>query len=277
MEPKQIYIELCIEQINLINKNIDRNRYKPKYTDLYFLNHIYSLLNDVNSWKSLQNLYNFKHKTHYKTIYNKFCLWSKQNIFKNALINFYIKYYKRSTKLLICDATCINNLYGHDKVGLNPEYKKHNVSKLSIICDKNKFIFSTILCNVKNMYERYSTLEHELNVVKRHCDDISYVNNNSNYYKLIADKGYISNTQCTINNKNVKRIFPKRSNSKVKSSKNDKIMLKIHRYKIEHVNASLKKCTRINTRKERFSKYFYSFIYIASLLHNIKVFNKLNK
>ena len=40
MDPKQIYIELCIEEINIINKNIDRNRYKPKHTDLYFLNHM---------------------------------------------------------------------------------------------------------------------------------------------------------------------------------------------------------------------------------------------
>ena len=88
-----------------------------------------------------------------------------QNIFKNAFIQFYTKFYKQSTNLLICDATCINNLYGHDNVGLNPEYKKHNVTKLSIVCDKNKYILSTILCNVKNKYNRYSTLEHEINVV----------------------------------------------------------------------------------------------------------------
>jgi predicted O-linked N-acetylglucosamine transferase (SPINDLY family) len=275
MNPKQIYIELCIEQINLINKNIDRNRYKPIYTDLYFLNHIYSLLNDVNSWKSLQNLYNFKHKTHYKTIYNKFCLWSKQNIFKNALISFYNKYYKRRTNLLICDATCINNVYGSENIGVNPEYIKHNISKLSIICDKNKYIHSTILCNVKNKYKKYSTLEHEINVIKNHCNDIIHVNNNSKYYLLIGDKGYITSENIKINNKNVKRIFPKRNNSKKKNNKKNKQYLKNHRYKVEHVNASLKKYARINTRKERLSKYFYSFIYIASLLHNVKVFNKL--
>ena len=275
MDPKQIYIELCVEQINLINKNIDRNRYKPIYTDLYFLNHIYSLLNDVNSWKSLQNLYNFKHKTHYKTIYNKFCLWSKQNIFKNAFINFYTKYYKKSINLFICDATCINNIYGSENIGVNTEYIKHNISKLSIFCDKNKYIHSTILCDVKNKYKKYSTLEHEINVVKKHCTDVIHVNNNSKYYLLIADKGYISSENIKINNKNVKRIFPKRNNSKKKNNNKNKQYLKNHRFKIEHVNASIKKYARINTRKEKLSKYFYSFIYIASLLHNVKVFNKL--
>ena len=115
-----------------------------------------------------------------------------------------------------------------------------------------------------------------MNILFRHCTDITYVNNDANYYKLIADKGYITSEKITINNKNVKRVFPKRYNSKVKSTENEKKMLKSHRYKIEHVNASLKKFTRINIRKERLSAYFYSFIYIGSLINNINIFNKLN-
>ena len=266
---------MCLEQINIVNKNINRNRYKSKYSDEYFLNHIYSLLNDVNTWKSLQNIHKFTHKTHYKTIYNKFCLWTSQNIFKNSFYSFYTKYYKQNTNLLICDATCINNVYGCENVGVNPEYKKHNISKLSIICDKNKFILSTILGNVKNKYKKYSTLEHELNIIKRHCDDMTYVNNKSKYYMLIADKGYISSEPTKINNKNVIRILPKKSNSKIKNTIKNKKFLKDHRYKIENVNASLKKNARFNTRKDKLSKNFYSFIYIASLVHNIKIYNKL--
>ena len=277
MDPKQIFTDLCIEQINLINININRNRYTPKYSDLYFLNHIYSLLNDVNSWNSLQNLHQFKYKNHYKTIYNKFCLWTKQNIFKNAFNMFYTKYYKQHLNLLICDATCINNVYGSENIGVNPEYNKHNISKLSIISDKNKYIHSTILCNVNKKYERYSTLEHEINVVERHCTDLNHINNNSKYFLLIADKGYITSKNIKINNKYVKRIFPKRNNSKKKNNNMDKKYLKNHRFKIEHVNASIKKFSRINTRKDSLSKNFYSFIYIASLIHNIKVFNKINK
>ena len=72
------------------------------------------------------------------------------------------------------------------------EYIKHNISKLSIICDKNKYIHFAILCNVKNKYKKYSTLEHEINIVKKYCIDIIHVNNNSKYYLLIADKEYIT-------------------------------------------------------------------------------------
>ena len=93
----------------------------------------------------------------------------------------------------------------------------------------------------KNKYKKYSTLEHELNIIKRHCDDMTYVNNKSKYYMLIADKGYISSELTKINNKNVIRILPKKSNSKIKNTIKNKKFLKDHRYKIENVNASLKK------------------------------------
>ena len=92
---------------------------------------------------------------------------------------------------------------------------------------------------------------------------------------LIADKGYISSELTKINNKNVIRILPKKSNSKIKNTIKNKKFLKDHRYKIENVNASLKKNARFNTRKDKLSKNFYSFIYIASLVHNIKIYNKL--
>ena len=40
MDIKQTFIDLCLEQINILNKNINRDRYKPKYSNEYFLNHI---------------------------------------------------------------------------------------------------------------------------------------------------------------------------------------------------------------------------------------------
>ena len=70
---------------------------------------------------------------------------------------------------------------------------------------------------------------------------MTYVNNKSKYYMLIADKGYISSEPMKINNKNVIRILPKKSNSKIKNTIKNKKFLKDHRYKIENVNASLKK------------------------------------
>ena len=33
MNNKNLYIKLCLEQINIVNKNINRNRYKSKYIE----------------------------------------------------------------------------------------------------------------------------------------------------------------------------------------------------------------------------------------------------
>lgn len=56
--------------------------------------------------------------------------------------------------------------------------------------------------------------------------------------------------------------------------KNNKL-IEDHRYKIELINAHLKKYNRIYLRKDRYSKYFYSFIYMASVLHNLNMYNKI--
>ena len=104
-------------------------------------------------------------------------------------------------------------MYKSENIWVNPEYIKHNISKLSIICDKNKYINSVIYVISK------------INIVKKHCIDIIHVDNNLKYYLLIADKGYITSKNIKINNKNVKRIFPKIINSK---KKNIIIIIKIN-------------------------------------------------
>jgi len=40
-------IELCLIEINKLNQSIDRKRYKVKYTDEYYLNFIFYILNDI--------------------------------------------------------------------------------------------------------------------------------------------------------------------------------------------------------------------------------------
>ena len=60
-------------------------------------------------------------KYHYKTIYNKFCLWTLQDIFKNAFYNYKTMV---NTNLLLIDATSINNKYGSENIVINVEYKK---------------------------------------------------------------------------------------------------------------------------------------------------------
>ncbi len=49
-------IKLCIVEINKLNKDIDRNRYKVKYSDEYYLTLIFYMLGDVNNWNFISKL-----------------------------------------------------------------------------------------------------------------------------------------------------------------------------------------------------------------------------
>ena len=99
------------------------------------------MLNDVNNWKFLSNLkiYKSNYKYHYKTIYNKFCLWTSLNVFKNAFYNYKTIIY---SNLLLIDVVSINNKYGSENIVINVEYKKKKITKLSIISNKiNNVLF----------------------------------------------------------------------------------------------------------------------------------------
>ena len=83
--------------------------------------------------------YNSNFKYHYKTVYNKFLYWTKNNVFNNAFYNYH---FKQNTNLLLIDATYINNKYSSENVVINHEYKKKKITKLSIVSNKNNFIHS---------------------------------------------------------------------------------------------------------------------------------------
>jgi hypothetical protein len=131
-------IKLCLIEINKLNKNIDIKRYKVKYSDEYYLNFIFYMLNDVNKWSFIVKLkdHNSTFKFHYKTVYNKFVYWSKNKIFFNAFYNYH---FKQNTNLLLIDVASINNKYGSQFVVINPEYKKKKITKLSIVLNKKNF------------------------------------------------------------------------------------------------------------------------------------------
>ena len=89
----QEFKKLCLISINKLNEHIDRKRYRVKYSDEYYLNFIFYMLNDINKWSFIVKLkdYNSKFKYHYKTIYNKFVYWSNNNVFYNAFYNYHFK------------------------------------------------------------------------------------------------------------------------------------------------------------------------------------------
>jgi hypothetical protein len=188
----------CIAEIN--KTFTKKSHYKVKYNDEYYLKHIINVLITGISWHHLQILYNFHPKTHYKTIYNKFKYWTQYNIFKNAFYNFPIK---TNVNLFIIDSTSINNKYGDENVGINPEYKKHNCTKLSIITNKYKEILSPILIENNKVFNTTKTLKHELSTIDNHLHDLEKLPLKSSYFKLLGDKGYITKQQYKLKNKNV--------------------------------------------------------------------------
>ena len=151
----------------------------------------------------LHRVYNFSSKNHFKTIYNKFRYWSNLGIFKNTFLN---SIGHITTNCLIRDATSINNKQGVQNIGINPEQKKYNYTKLSAVCTKDKKILSVVACDNNKFFKKRKTIVHELKVVKQHMDNIKnikYLHNNSKYFRLIGDKGYVTKDKYSINHKNI--------------------------------------------------------------------------
>ena len=284
-----IFKHYCLQEIQKINIKRDikynNKKFKIKYSNDYYLTMILKLLNVYNAWEQLTNdkMYIVNSKYHYKTIYNKFIYWSSNNIFRNALNNFNINYSNSNhTNTFIIDATIINNLYGSENVALNRSNFKHHATNLSLISDTNRIIYSSLLCPVNKKISHtgneYFTMPNDLKMIDDHLKDLEYVNNNnSKYYILLADKGYKTSDKFLLHNKPVNIITPDKSNSKNKINIAKKIKLIKNRRKIEHVNAILKKNTRLNIRRDRNKITFINFVYMGSILNNIKQYINILK
>jgi len=260
--------ELCLIEIDKLNQNIDRKRYKVKYSDEYYLNFIFYILNDINRWSFIVNLkdYNSKFKFHYKTIYNKFLFWSKNKVFYHAFYNYY---FKQNTNLLFIDATSINNKYGSEYIVINPEYRKKKITKLSVVSNKDNFIHSVEVFEIKNENEKYNTSIHDVKMINKSLDKV-FVNNKSKYFNLLGDKAYKTKENYKLNKKNIKIITPDKSNTINKNTKFKNKKLK-KRIKVENAINNLKRYERVKTRKDRNIITYMSWVYIASLINNLNV------
>ena len=96
-------------------------------------------------------------------------------------LNIIIKLYK-----LFIDSTFINNKYGVEDIGLNIDNKKKRASKLSIICNENKFIFSIISVKLnKNNKNKYNGFKHDVNTIQ---DSLNNINR-----RILKKRIYIEN------------------------------------------------------------------------------------
>jgi len=257
----KILLDCCLIEINKLNKSRHpKYNNKIKYSDEYYLIMIYYMLNDVNNWNFLSNLCKSKNKYHYKTIYNKFRLWTSKKVFENAFNNYKTTY---KTNLLLIDATSNVNKYGSENIVVNPEYRKKNVTKLSLIVNEKGFIYSVLCFDIKNKNENYSTAIHDVKMINKNLTEINKVNNDSKYFHLLADKAYKTQDEFKLDEKKVKIITPDKKNTKFLNKKLKK------RTKVENVNCFIKKQERVMVRKDRKKKYYMSFVYMACLINNV--------
>ena len=84
----------------------------------------------------------------------------------------------------------------------------------------------------------------------------------------------IKHIKITFNDKPIKIITPDKKNAIKKNTKFENKKLK-KRIIIEHCNLNLKRYEIIILRKEQKIKTFMSWVYIAALINNIRVNNKI--
>ena len=235
-----LVMDLNKELIKLLNQAInikyhyDTNKYKRVYTNEYYLINIFEMLNDINKWETLQKLKTYNPvlykgnitKYHYKSIQYKFNKWCKDGIFKHVFDNFINKHLINKEIKLFIDSTFINNKYGIEDIGLNIDNKKKKASKLSIICDASKFIYSITSIKIKKNNNKKSIgFIHDSNTIQNSLNNINKIYNFKNVL-LMGDKGYITQNEFTCNNKKIRLLTSKRKNQKEQNNKNDCLLLK---------------------------------------------------
>ena len=207
---------------------------------------------------------------HWKTIYNEYIKWCKDDIFMIAYKHFINEHYFKLSKLkhnkqinLFIDVTKINNKYGSDGIGVNIEYKKKNVSSLTVICDENKIPLAFKCIENKNIYRKKKTHQHEIKNVQQTIDTIS-VDLDKVKINIIGDKGYVTKEKFRIGKKKISIITPVKKNQKKVNTIEELKLLK-QKHKIENLFATLKNSERISIRKERNMKNYMGFICLGCL------------
>ena len=196
----------------------------------YYLINIFEMLNDINKWETLVKLKTYNPvsinnkiaTTHYSTIRKKFNKWTNDGIFESAFnkcIN--LEKINKDIKLSI-DASFINNKYGIEDIALNIDNKKKRATKISLITDTEKFIYSILSIKInkidkrkkenKKLRKKRLGFVHDVNTIQISLNKINTIYNFTNL-TLLGDKGYISQTNYKFNNKLINLLTYKKSSS----------------------------------------------------------------
>ena len=229
---------------------------------------IYSSIINISIYKLPKSSINMSHSILYKFNYKlaKLDIFNKFRIYYTQL---YLKTIPITERLLYIDSTFILNKLGNEEVAFNPQIKKHKTSKISIICDQFKIPIDVIISNSNT---------HDVKLAYEHVDNIvaNYSNLMNENNKSIADAAYdsiILHAKLKENNLGtlITEINNRNSHEHCSLNAYQKFMLK-SRYKIEHINANIKKYNKINVRYDR---YFVNFKNTVNMMMCYNLVSKL--
>jgi hypothetical protein len=255
---------------------------KRKYQLSYYLDAFLMVKSHCATWKALRRD-SHNYKTHWKSIYNEFDKWSKDDIFNVAFNNFVKNNYFKLNKARYCkrisffiDVTKITNLRGKEHIVINSEYMKKRITPLSVMCDENKLPVALCVIPInKTLVNGVKTAKHDVSCIQETLDTIPFEIPSYIKVSITGDKGYITRKKFQIKNHVLSITAPKRRNQKIKTSKKDKKKLK-ERYKIENLFAILKTNPQVFVRCHSKLKNYCSFVYLA-MLERYFMFIETNK
>lgn len=258
----KIRFDIIIKYVNLLCPS----EYNSKFSNEYFLEHIFYVLKNFVTWSSLSSAKSLlsSNKYHYKTIHKKHILWSKCDVYLHALNellesdNIY-----SLTQNLYIDNTLIINKYGSEDVGYGGGActKKKYTSLTAVINDNYKVV--SIFHNKVIKKDEINTIPHDTNSLLLALDKLDDKIVNKTF--IVGDKGYIIN-QNKIKNEKVIIVTPKKKNQKVRSTPEEKGKLK-KRYNIEIWFSYLKNFNRILVRRYKLIQTYMGFVYLGCIIN----------
>lgn len=243
---------------------------KRTYNLNYYLNLFCLLNNDVVKWESLKITKIYKPKKeilgeskdyHYGTVKNFFNKWCEKEVFIEAHNRFLKKYYfelkphlKKLGINLYIDTTTIWNKYGVECVGVHPEYRKKNGTKIATLTDADGDIISIINMmlnfttgNLNGHEFIKKTFNHDVTIIQDLFDNIIVHLDGRKNINLCGDGAFKTNNTITHNNKTVNITTPKRNRTKKQTKKmtlNLKNKIKI----IDFILKNLKETNKIGKK-----------------------------
>lgn len=255
----------------ILTHGLFKQNYNSKYSLDTILGVIEYVLKTGSSWRSL-DLDIFKNNDiKWQSIYYHFDKFSRAKVFENVYSQILNDYFKKNKsnklKYLSIDASMVRNYYASN-VGFNGFYKKKKWSKLSLIVDSNGFPISALLVT-GNQSDKSLFFKN----MKRLRINITSNAKNNNKHKryFLADAAYDSNDiRETIEENNITPlIWHIRRNRKQpelnkKFNKRESVIYR-RRMIVENCFSWIYKNKRLDGRYDKYTRNYYSFMYMAFL------------